>query len=226
MIADITAEDAFQKAQQIALRIKNSLPEKIEAASFTLNSKLPFKAVSVRETLLHRVSDLASPAVFLFKEGNFIAGIVLTRAVLETVAVTFALKREIESFLSSKRIQEFDDFLMACLVGSRWPDAETPARNVLTFLNHVDKKFQGYRSTYDSLCEYAHPNWSGVLGSFGSIEHEAHILHLGRTDRGATLSIGITALAMSLGLFEYAYNEMIDLLKMLNDNFEDDSGST
>jgi hypothetical protein len=224
MPQNFTTNDAFTKARLVVERIQQSLPTKIEASSLTSRSKLPFKALSVRETLIHRVSGLASPAISMFEGGNVVAGIVLTRSVLETVASTFALQRETKSFLLRKRVEAFDEFLMACLVGSRWPNAETPARSVLTFVDHVDKQFQGYRATYDSLCEYTHPNWSGVLGSFGSIDHEARVLHLGPNDRDAGFSIGVTSLAMSLGLFEYSYNEIAESMLALNEHFEGSSG--
>jgi len=225
MTSDMTIDDSLQQARLLVQRIEESLPTKVDAASLTLNSKLPFKALSVRETLIHRVSALASPALSLFEKGSLVAGIVLSRAVLETVAVTFALQREIDSFLSHKRVQAFDEFLMACLVGSRWPDASTQARNVLTFIDHVDKQFKGFRSTYDSLCEYAHPNWSGVLGAFGSIDQQTHVLHLGPTDR-STFITGVTSLAMVLGLFLDAYNGLVDSLERLNEYFESGADET
>ena len=214
-------DEAFAKAKAIAAALEASLPVKVEANSLTLNSKIPFKALSLREALIHRTSALASPAVALFENRNPVAGIILTRAIIETVAVTFALRREIARFLNDKNVVAFNEFLNAGLVGSRWPNAETPARSVLTLIDHVAKEFVGYRETYDSLCEFAHPNWSGVLGAFGTIDHENHTLHLGPRDEPRILIIGVTSLAMALGLFQYVYNDMIDSLHALDFHFEE-----
>lgn len=213
-------EDSFTRAKLLAQAIALSLPQKVDAAGLTLQSRLPFKATSVRETLIHRVSALASPAVALLEAGNLVAAIVLTRAVLETVAVVFSLRREVDAFLENGKVERLDDFLMACLVGSRWPDAETQARSVLTMIDHLDKQFEGYRATFDSLCEYAHPNWSGVLGSFGSIDRENHVLHLTQRGRDSIRAIGATSLAMSLNLFQHEYDDMIPSLQALNTYFE------
>ena len=207
-------------AKLLAQAIALSLPKRVDASSLTLQSKLPFKALSVRETLIHRVSALASPAVALFEANNLLAGIVLTRAVFETVAVLFSLRREVDAFLKHETIETLDDFLMACLVGSRWPDAKTQARNVLTMIDHLDKQFQGYRATNDSLCEYAHPNWSGALGSFGTIDRQEHVLHLAQESRESVQIIGETSLAMSLNLFQHEYDDMISSLNALNSYFE------
>ena len=216
----ISLGEAFSKAKAIAAALEASLPAKVEARALTLNSKIPFKTLSLRETLIHRTSALATPAVSLFETENFVAGIILTRAVVETVAVTFGLRREITRFLDHGSVEDFNDFLNAGLVGSRWPNAETPARSVLTLVDHVDREFKGYRETYDSLCEFSHPNWSGVLGAFGTIDYTNHILHLGPREEPQILIIGVTSLAMTLGLFQYAYNDMIDSLHALDNHFE------
>jgi len=34
--------------------------------------------------------------------------------------------------------------------------------NVMTFVDYVDKEIVGFRSQYDSLSEFAHPNWAGT----------------------------------------------------------------
>ncbi|HMK60030.1 MAG TPA: hypothetical protein VK452_02655 [Dissulfurispiraceae bacterium] len=151
----------LSEARRIADSVAASLPHTIQIAALSLNSKLPFKALSIRELLIHRVSALAKPAVDLFEQEQFIPAIVLTRSVAETVAFLFCLHERIERFLNDKDVKALDDFLMSCLLSSRTQPDLHKAINVLTLIDRVDKGHPGFRSVYDILSEYAHPNWSG-----------------------------------------------------------------
>jgi uncharacterized YccA/Bax inhibitor family protein len=71
--------------------IAKSLPLKVVAAALTFKSKLPFKALSVREVLIYRVSALSAAAVEMFEQRRLVPAAVLTRAVVETVAVSRSL---------------------------------------------------------------------------------------------------------------------------------------
>ena len=59
-------------AKEAVTEIRNSLPNELYAGSFTLESKLPWKATVFRELLLHRFSDFVEVAVELYETGRFI----------------------------------------------------------------------------------------------------------------------------------------------------------
>lgn len=46
-----------------------------------------------------------------------------------------------------------------------WTDIPV-AINVLTFVQRLDKKMPGFEAAYNSLSEYAHPNWHQVSGLY------------------------------------------------------------
>ncbi len=104
-------------------------------------------------------------------------------------------------------------------MGSR-NNPELPfATNILSLIDQMDKAIAGVRSTYDSLCECTHPNWAGVMGSFGEIDREAFELKLGpRAKTG--YGIGVNALSGALMTFEHYYNQLAELIYNLNDHFE------
>lgn len=117
------------EAQDFSDRLNASLPDRIQIAALTLKSKLPFKALSIRELLIHRIAALASAAVDLFRQKRAIPAVILTRAIVETAAVMFIFHERMGRFLSDKNkdIAALDDFLMRCLLGSRNnPDMPTP----------------------------------------------------------------------------------------------------
>lgn len=76
----------LREAREYSERFTASLPQHINAATLTVKSKLPFKALSIRELLLHRMAALSTAAVDLFSHKRVIPAVILTRAVVETLA--------------------------------------------------------------------------------------------------------------------------------------------
>lgn len=212
--------DALDRAKELSALITNCLPEKVEAAALTLNSKLPFKALCLRELLLHRVAELAATAVTLFEARKSVAAAVLTRSIVETVAVVYDLDRALTRFNEDKDSKTFDSFLTQALLGSKRPDSLYQAKNVLTLIGHVDKVVPGFRKSYDILSEIAHPNHSGMLGSFGQFDERTLALNLGTRERSLAFDSGTTALSGSLSMFHSLYNDMIPMLIEANSHFE------
>src|SRR5258708_1364154 len=128
-------EEILAEVKEFAVRLTASLPDRIQISALTFKSKLPFKALAIRELLIHRVSELASSAVENFEIGRVVSGIALTRAVMETGALIFELHRRVTQFLVDKNVEQFDSFLMISLMGSH-NNADLPlAMNVLTVIN-------------------------------------------------------------------------------------------
>src|SRR6266568_7206012 len=131
MNADKAADDAetLKEARDSANKLEASLPKRVQAAAFTQRCKLPFKAHLIRELLIHRTAALASPAIRLFEEDRVIPAVILTRAIVEALAMLFALHEQLERFLkaTAKDNYKLDEFLMCCLIGSRNnPDPDRP----------------------------------------------------------------------------------------------------
>lgn len=181
---------ALATARALSEALVSSLPSSIDPAMLTLRSKLPFKVLSLRELLLHRVSALAVAAVQLFEQHNYLGGIVITRSILETVAVAFALERALIRFGRTKNVAEFDTYLMRLLLPHGAPSAKHPAMNITGLIEAVDKRIPGYRDTYNSFSEYVHPNWSGMLGSFGTVDRSTLILRLGMSEESGAWGVG------------------------------------
>ena len=161
----------------------------------------------------------------LFEQRRLLPAVLLTRGVVETVAVTFSLYSALGAFLASHDVVAFDEFLMQSLMGSRLPDSSRQAKNILTLIKHVEKSIPGFEASYNSLSEYAHPNWAGVLGAFGEIDREAFELRLGPNQRTSAFPSGVCALSGSLMTFHHFYNVMVEMLHQTNDYFEVQGGT-
>jgi len=213
-------KDMLKEARELADLIASSLPERVQIAALTLKSKIPFKALSTRELLIHRVSPLASAAIDLLEKNQIVPGVVLARAVVETVAVVFSLHERLDRFFENNNVIELDKDLMNCMLGSRNNTGTRAAINIFNSIDRVDRSVPGFRSGYDSLCEYTHPNWAGTLGAYGQIDNKQFELRLGPTDRSNGLTIGAFALVESLTIFESYYTALGESILKLNDYFD------
>jgi hypothetical protein len=149
-----------------------------------------------------------------------VAGVSLARAVVETVAVLFALHEHVARFLQDKDAEGLDSFFMKTLIGSRSGGALPVATNILTLIDRLHKEVEGARTIYDALCEITHPNWAGLLGSFGTLDRPKHELQLGSRNNTRGNATGLSALSGALMTFEHYYNDLANKIDEMNKYFE------
>ncbi|MES2318805.1 MAG: hypothetical protein V4631_15095 [Pseudomonadota bacterium] len=212
------------EARRLADDLASSLPQSIPIAALPYQSKIPFKVFSLRETLLHRASALASPAVTLLEAGNIVGGALLARAVIETAAVLFELQSKLDAFVKTPDAEVLDTFLMKGLFANRREEGGVKnayyTSSILSSVDRLDKKSKGFRKTYDILSEFVHPNYDGVFGSFGAVDKENFILNLGPKNDTMTASNCAKALVAALEILFAYYNDMAEVLTALNQHFE------
>lgn len=207
-------------AKQFASNIRGSLPKELYAGSFTLKSKIPYKASSFREVLIHRVSDLADVAVELYEANRLVPAFIVTRSVVETTAVAYWLYQKSSDFIEKRDEEAFDEFLMKGMLGSKDGTTKYESYNVLTAVDRLDKEFPGLRDMYNTLCEFTHPNWSGVMGTYSRVEKEKYLLHLGKEHRQPPLAFGLAPLIGGLSIFQDYYNALAKILTSINEHYE------
>jgi hypothetical protein len=213
-VAGLSEGQLVAYGKTLADRIAACRPQAVHASAFTRKSLLPFKAASIQEVLIHRISELAQPTAELYDRGRLVPAFVLTRSVVETTALMYVLHRQLKEFLTSHNEDAFDAFLMRALLGSRGKAPNIEALNVLTTIDHVDNDFAGLRRMYDELCEFTHPNLSGTLSAFGDLDHEKYILTLGY--RAPSLMTGIGPFLFALLIFAAYYDDSSILLQGVN----------
>ena len=164
--------DHLGDANRLLSEFRDCLPVEVHANQFTPYSKNPYKAMVLREALVHRITWLAEGAVSEFAAQRWIPAAVLVRAIAEPIAVLHSLFRKVEKAINTSDDAELTEFLRRTMVGSR-TDPELPQMvNVLTMLEKVDEDYPKFKASYETLSEYAHPNWCGVLGAFSELDHE------------------------------------------------------
>jgi len=91
------------------------------------------------------------------------------------------------------------------------------AINVLTFIDKVELELAGFRKNYDQLSEYAHPNWSGVSGTFTKTDYENILIDFGKNIRGKDRKKLLISISFptNLEIFVMIYNEFAEFLPKL-----------
>jgi len=220
---DVTTEEKIINGiEDILARLRTGQPHTVEGQMLTLKSKLPFKLLSVRELFIVRVFDLAESAWCLYKEGKRLSAIVLMRACLETCCLTYYTNKKSKHFLTNSDDREFDDVLNRILFGSKDIEKNPDPINILTVIDHVNKEYDGIRKMYDLLCEYAHPNYRGLLEAYGSTEDKFK-LKVGSNLRDIPPAFGLAPFFMGLSIFVNEYNELESAVAKINSYFEDNS---
>jgi hypothetical protein len=202
----------FATAKEMAQRLGQSLPQSIEVAALGVRSKAPYQLLVVREALIWRTEELARNACKSLECDDFAVAAILTRSITENAALTWKLK-EILDKRTGKSPEELNTALMRALAGSKtWEEAPAPY-NVLSCLDALAKTIDGARQTYESLSEFSHPNWRGVMGLYSRTDKEKFITYFGHGFGGSLAKHQIAAaLCAALGVFEYAYNAISDAM--------------
>src|SRR5690625_7890922 len=91
---------------------------------------------------------------------------------METVALVFLLYKKLHQVNEEKKIGEIDEFLMNSTFGGRTEDSTLTSPNILTAIDHTNKKYDKFRQMYDSLSEFVHPNWFGTLGLYSILDDD------------------------------------------------------
>lgn len=209
-----TIEDARQAADSLRL----SLPNEVKASALTLKSKTPFKALVLREALIHRVSSLTDGAISEFDATRWVSGTILIRAIAETASVLHSLEMKISEAIKIRNDNDLTEFLRRTMIASRSDKALPEAINVLNLIDKADKDFPGFRKIYDALSEYAHPNWCGVIGAFSEFNYDTYTVAFDTFKRRPTQS-SISALMASLVVATHAYNSCAEKIEILNGAF-------
>jgi len=194
--------------------IESSLPHEVDALAVSPTSRLPFMALTFRETLIWRMAELSRSAYEEFIKERLSAAILLTRGAVETSAALWYLDTKVSSALKAEALGDIAQYLMQLFGGHRaFPDLPQ-AISVLTFVGCVEKRLEGFRHQYDLLSEFAHPNWAGTTGLYSKINYANAVTDYGSNPRrmAGPKGVGVTNLSVALAMFELSYNHLSDVM--------------
>jgi methyl-accepting chemotaxis protein len=176
---DLTIDD-WERVERYNKCLEQLLKRRVLEVTATgncLESKTAWKCAVLQQSLLHRITALASGCAGMWNEGNVVCSILAARALVETVTVSHYVGQELKRLKEEKNANAIDDLANEQLFSTRNEKIVSEgyghlARSVLTYIDKFDKKINGVREAYDFLSEWCHPNGSGHLFTYGEINKE------------------------------------------------------
>jgi hypothetical protein len=222
-----TIENLIEKIDKNLRILEGKLKTQISPGEVTLLSKIPYKVLSIREIFLHRTFDFAVSSRLLFDNMRIVPAILLVRSIMETNAIIYRINALSVTAINSKDPTDLDNEAMIVLCGTRDPDElEYKSKNILSYIEKIQKSYSEYKYIYDTLSEFVHPNHDGCLGAYGKVDDKAKITYLG-FDKEFNHFIHLETvrfLLLNLELFqeEYGKNEKLlpELIKVCDDDLK------
>lgn len=170
--------------ESILHRWKESLPESVSVAGMLARNptahkwKATYRSLVLRETSFWRTNDLLTQAHLLFESHHILGSRILIRSALESVATLIYLNQLTAQLLEGAlAFQSFEDKTSRLLLGSKDGSTKHSSINIITVLEHCEKRYKGLTEVYTTLSECAHPNYEGVCFGYSDVDAERHETH-------------------------------------------------
>ncbi len=156
----------LEEAQVAYDRLTAILPLEVNAPVWSL----AVRAFLLRAGLLHRTADIADAAIESCRRWRLMPASLMTRAVLETVAVYYCFYQEAEEAVRSQDMGEVGERVVAFVTGSNGHNYKDPqSTDILRAVDGLEELVRGVRERYDLLNIMARPNWAGTVDSYRRI---------------------------------------------------------
>ncbi len=132
----------------------------------TMRSRLLRLFEEWKQVNLRRIVDLADAAYEMFHQERLVPACTLTRSVFETVGIQYYVNKKIIEHTIKPDPESIHKLLISAVFGRKDMDWSDKPIQILTAIDHMNKEFEGARSEFDRLCEYAHPNLYGGYGTY------------------------------------------------------------
>jgi hypothetical protein len=194
---------------------------KVERTGLLADSKIAWQTVILQQSLLYRIVDLAVACAKNWNQGNVLGSVLAARALLETMALTYDVEREIQQFGEAEKFQELHDYVIKQTYATRDKEVlkevpEIEAKNAMTHVKHLTKVVPLILEHYLFLCEFCHPNHYGHFRSFASLNINTQTVRFSTsTQHGTNMLDAILAVYQSLPGVEMVMDSWDDLVLKL-----------
>ncbi|OGP83889.1 MAG: hypothetical protein A2Z08_05780 [Deltaproteobacteria bacterium RBG_16_54_11] len=204
-------EESIARIKELLSLFDRRITPTVDKENTSPVSKVPYKLFCLRALYQIRICDLGHASHLLYVKKAY-AAFVLTRAVMETVAMLYVCFSKVSASVKGSSFDDIDDFLMKALLGTRDGTGSIKYYNALTAVQHVGKKNKAFEELYLGLCEFTHPNWAGVSLAYSEQIDEGHMVIETIRDSSFADTIGMKPLMASLILFDEIYHGIQELI--------------
>lgn len=148
-------------------------------------SKIAWKVALFSNAMCHRFISLAEGVALSWNNSNVLSAVLNARAMVETTAIYWEFSRQFSRLAKERNFEAVDGLATNCLFSTRDDEIikdkpELKARQVLNAVDLIDETIiPHFRSHYDRLSEFCHPNSSGHRVLFSQLDRETGITAFG-----------------------------------------------
>lgn len=210
-------EEHLKVCEEYILKLKTHCVGDMFSRKYSWRAKHPFKVMTYVNSMTWRMYDMSSAAYTLFKQDMIIPALCIVRACWENMVATYELRELILNYCEKKILDSnSDDILMRLLYSNRYEKdnryvgeefyeqfKEYKAKNILTFVQKLEKDYPQVKDIYSEMCEFVHPNGDGVSGSYSYLDESNHTVFFGLqfSQDLPLLPAFITTLSCSIDLY-------------------------
>jgi len=142
------------------------------------------------QVVLNRILELSESIIICMGDSNLASSFILLRALDENASTLFDANLRLAKLIEENDFQQVYELITNLQYGTRLPDilkkhiekqvnteSDTyyteekikeiyTSQQILTVMDRVSKTLPDHRETYEYLCEYAHPNYDGLMGLY------------------------------------------------------------
>ncbi len=134
---------------------------------------------------------------------------ILLRSGFETLALLIYLNQITAKVLDNKlNFHTFSEKTSQLLLGSKNQSTKHSAINIITVLNHCNKRYPKLLELYSDLSESAHPNYEGICVGYSMVDHEEHRTSFANRWMKMYGDTHLMGMRVCIELFEAEYNEV------------------
>lgn len=152
-------EKSLERIKDLLSLFDKRIAPSVDKENTSQISKVPYKLLCLRALYQIRICDLGQASHLPYTKKAYLPAFVLTRAVMETVAMFYVCFSKVSAAVKKADVDEIDDFLMKALLGTRDGTGSVKHYNALTAVQQVCKRNSAFEDLYYGLSEFAHPNW-------------------------------------------------------------------
>jgi hypothetical protein len=183
--------DWLDSANSLIAQLSDKRLGVVSPAGNPITPKVVWEIQNYEQLAIHRVIDLCDGVIQSWEAGRPVISFILTRAICENAAAIYDIADRIKSLVESKQFLDIHNTIVNRLLGGRVKEADLKVPNILGAIDKAMAYQPGFRTMYDDLSEFAHPNYSGMLGLYGHIDKERIELRVDRTKGISEVKFGM-----------------------------------
>lgn len=184
-------EDTFINITSIIKALKECRVEKLYPNQIgkSLTPRTTFRFEVYLQVVLNRVIELSESIILCLEQSNVASAFILLRALDENTSVIFDASIRLNKLIEVDNFQEIYQLIFNLQYGTRLKEyvekfvneqsnaesqpeekekmkAVYTSQQILDVMDRLSKILKNHRRIYEYLCEYAHPNYDGLMGLY------------------------------------------------------------